>query len=361
MAEFLYVNNNQAGPNTVSTFREDVHGGSLAPLGPPVPTGSVGVGFGVGARTIAVRTKVLFVSNPNEHTVSIFVIAADGSLALATQPIPTGLTFGDGGLAATANGKFLYVGGQGISGFKIAGATLSPISASGNPLQSGINVVGMVVDTSSRFLVAADPWQQRVYVYEINYPQGFLVQVPGSPFSTPPAVMPTGLDITREVLPGQALLFVGSAHVPPDARFTLFWLDTQTGALSQPLQAVFVGGAQGASYPRARKDGRLLVIGHEQTRNVSVFDVDPAAPPALMLTLVPGSPFPVVSNSPMHTLSAVELDRRNELVVVGNGSVDVSAFRYGGVPRLRAAGGSPYPTGNNALNTLQNGLVFVRR
>src|SRR5262245_44706396 len=119
---FLYVNNNAPGSNTVTAFSIAANG-SLSPLpGSPFATGGAGddAGFYAGNRIIAcIMGAVLYAANQGTSSVSAMRInPLNGVLtSVPGSPFATGGVSNGFGvtLAATPDNRFLYVANGGSS------------------------------------------------------------------------------------------------------------------------------------------------------------------------------------------------------------------------------------------------------
>src|SRR5437588_8196828 len=108
---FVYTNDDVIGANTVSIFSVAADG-SLSPVGSPVPTGDGGTGGGsYAANRITISGNLLFAANGGSGSVSAFSIdATSGFLTSAGAPLATGAAWGDMSLAASPKGQFLFAG-----------------------------------------------------------------------------------------------------------------------------------------------------------------------------------------------------------------------------------------------------------
>ena len=111
-AQFLYVNNNGT-PNMISAFHFNSAGTLTSVPGAPFPTGgNGGLCFDIGStRTIHPSGGRLYATNSASGNVSGFNIANDGSLTqVPGSPFPMSAGGNPIGVAASANGQFLFVG-----------------------------------------------------------------------------------------------------------------------------------------------------------------------------------------------------------------------------------------------------------
>jgi len=194
-AQFLYVNNN-GSPNVISAFHFN-SAGTLTPVpGAPFPTGgNGGLCFDIGStRTIHPSGGRLYATNSASGNVSGFNIANDGSLTpVPGSPFPMSAGGNPIGVAASANGQFLFVGrgfflmpfGSGIDVFQInadGSLTLVP----GSPFGVGGGAGFDVLFDARRKNVISDVNNYEVSVFNAAK-TGALVPITGSPFTTPTA------------------------------------------------------------------------------------------------------------------------------------------------------------------------------
>jgi len=190
-AQFLYVNNN-GSPNVISAFHFN-SAGTLTPVpGAPFLTGgNGGASLDIGsARTIHPSGGRLYATNFSSGNVSGFNIANDGSLtAVPGSPFPMSAGGSPIGVAASANGQFLFVGrgpfppGAGIDVFQInADGSLTLVA--GSPFGVGGGAGFDVLFDARRKNVISDVNFNQVSVFTAAK-TGALVPIPGSPFTTP--------------------------------------------------------------------------------------------------------------------------------------------------------------------------------
>lgn len=189
--KFLYVNNDAAA-NAVSAFRIKANGMLEEIAGSPFATGGAGSEGGYFAANniaIARQKKLLFASNTNDDTISVFAInATTGELAPVGAPVASGGdmsgSYPSGSLAVDGDEKFLFVGNDGdntISVFSIAaGGALTPVA--GSPFDIGASGVdGITLNTKGKGLYIAAPISNQIVVMNVA-DDGALTPIAGSPF-----------------------------------------------------------------------------------------------------------------------------------------------------------------------------------
>lgn len=181
-AGFVFVSN--SGSGSVSAFAMS-SSGSLSPVSTPLPAGA-------GAEFMAFDPvhKLLFVSNQQANTVSVFSVnTGTGALAAVTgSPFATGAR--PIGVAVDAMGRFAFVANQAassISAFSIGtNGLLSPVPGSpfvaGNPYGLAVNPAGTVL-FANNFPDSMVSDLNTVSAFQIGA-NGALSPVAGSPFAT---------------------------------------------------------------------------------------------------------------------------------------------------------------------------------
>jgi 6-phosphogluconolactonase (cycloisomerase 2 family) len=336
---FLYVNNNQPGLNTVTGFSVAANG-TLSPLpGSPFPTGGTGddAGYYAGNRIIAcVVGAVLYVANQGSGSVSAMRInPITGALVpVPGSPFPTGGASSGYGvsLAATPDDRFLFVGNGGssdVTAFQVA-ANGSLSQVAGSPFALPTHPDGSRVTPDGRFLVMALPDLQAVGVLSIAA-SGALNTIPGSPFPAGGGA-PTGVDMDC----GNQFVFVGNASgntaVDVFARLP-------GGALSPIPGSPFVfGSGSNSNVAILSPDDRFLFVSNQGSNTVTSLSVASNG----SLSVVPGSPFPNPGGGEPQLMAT---DQAGTLLYVANGNGTVSVFRIAANGALAVVPGSAFPSG----------------
>ena len=285
---FVYTNNNSAGPNSVTAF-------SVAPDGTLInigsfPTGGTAQGggfFGANRARVCMVGNRLYVANDGSNDVSGFDInPATGALTLVPgSPFATGGIGGAGtSLDCAPDGQFLIAASSGsnvITVFSIAAnGALTPVA--GSPFAVGRQLVGIKITPNGQFLAVALP--DAVGMFSIA-PDGVLTPVPGSPFPSPANGAATSVEINC----ASNLLFAPQANtggtnldvfsIAPTGQLTLLQTSNNEGVGSNSSQAVLSPNQQ------------FLFVSNQFSDSVTVFSVAANG----IISLVPGSPFGGVS------------------------------------------------------------------
>lgn len=301
---FVYTNNDETGPNTVSVFAVGDDGVLTQVPGSPFLTGGRG-GPGIQGRLFAtnrirVTGKFLYASNadPSSNNVSGFSIDPEtGSLTpVPGSPFPTG---GDGNwgisLAPTPNGQFLYAGNHGTSDITVF--SIGPegeLTTVGNRVPAGDGVNGMKVSPDGRWLAVVLTYEGphgSVAIFSIESKTGELTAVEGSPF---PARDPEGADgnaagvdincASDRVFVGEGTCFLGGCTTIVD----VLSIDPDTRVLTPIEGSPFMPGVGwNSNVPLLSPDDSLLFVSNTFGHSVTVFTVEQDG----SLTLLSGSPF----------------------------------------------------------------------
>src|SRR5437879_2887077 len=178
---FVYTDNNNMGPNTVSAFSV-LPGGTLMMVpGSPFATGGTGVGAGTFAPhrvTVRISRNILYVSNPGSNNISAFSVnTTTGFLTpVSGSPFATGGKGAIGmSLAVSPDGRFLYAGN-----FDSADISVFHIGSNGalTPFGSRVPVHdfpdGIEVSPDGKFLGVAAFFTNSVAMFRIDASTGAL-------------------------------------------------------------------------------------------------------------------------------------------------------------------------------------------
>ncbi|MDD5543984.1 MAG: beta-propeller fold lactonase family protein [Acidobacteriia bacterium] len=346
---FIYVNNDIAGPNSVSAFSVQSNG-SLLPLpGSPFATGGTGQGIGFFATNLIVISSTgnfLFASNGGNHTVSAFAVnSGTGQLTTVPgSPFVAGVGSGLGlSLAVSPNGQFLFAGDDGsayVAVFTIAGnGALSQIP--GSPFETDASDIdGMAVSPNGKLLAFADP-NGAIDIFSIAA-SGALLAVPGSPFETDLG-RPTGLAFNNT----GTVLYVGNFNVE-DTEIEVF--SVAANGFLAPISGSPFSFASGrnSNIVLPSPDNRFLFVSNLLSNTITVLALSPGGTP----TLLPGSPFGTGMNLLTEAVATDPLG--NFLFVTGfSGEIDdpVSVFKIASNGTLTLVPGSPFSNSPGQIRT----------
>jgi len=336
-ATFVYTNNDRV-PNSISAFSAAANG-SLSPVpGSPFLTGGNGAGGGFFAAnriTAAVAKNFLYAANSGSNTVSAFSINP-GSGVLTAVP---GSPFATGGIAdgvgvsltATPDDKFLIAANGSsmtITVFNIA-ANGSLSHVAGSPFASGASgpLADAKVTSDGKFLaVTAAPGNVRMFSISAT---GALAAVPGSPV---PAAGAAGIDCNCASTELYAAL-----NGMPSAKVDVFDIGIN-GALSPIAGSPFIGPGSNSNVAVLSPDDSRLFVTNQGSSTITVFSVAGNG----SLTTVSGSPFPVPSAL---APSGVATNQAGTLLYSADFNNLISGFSIAANGALTPVPGSPFSNG----------------
>lgn len=276
----------------------------------------------------------LYVSNIEEHTVSAYSIAANGSLSgVPGSPFNAASPVGE---AITPDGRYLYVADYtlsgGVSAFSIAAdGALSPVAGSPFPAKPGTNRVSIAPD--GKHLYAANAGRNDISAYSIES-NGSLSAVPGSPFAAG-----TG-PVKSAITPNGEYLYVANEESNNVSAYSI----APDGALS---------ALSGSPYPAGETpetvsltpNGRYLYVASHTSETITAFSIAAGG----TLTPAAGSPFP----APWDQLGVAVTPDGKHLYTASSGAGEpLSAFSIAEDGRLTAVGGSPFTAGGDHANSV---------
>jgi 6-phosphogluconolactonase (cycloisomerase 2 family) len=337
-ATFVYTNNDRT-PNSVTAFSVAANGSLSAVPGSPFLTGGNGAGGGFFAAnriTTAVVKDVLYAANAGSNTVSAFSInPTTGVLTtIAGSPFATGGAGGNGvgiSLTATPDDKFLIAaigGSMTITVFSIAAnGSLSPVA--GSPFPSG--AAGPLADakvTSDGKFLAVTSAPGNISMFNISA-AGALAPLPGFPVADTGA---SGVDCNC----ASTQLFV-ALNGAAAARVDVFDIGLN-GALSRIASSPFNGPGSNSNVAVLSPDDTRLFVSNQGNQTVTPFSVAGTG----SLTAVPGSPFP----APGALLpSGMATNRAGTLLYSAALNNVVSGFSIAANGALTSVPGSPFSNG----------------
>lgn len=167
---FVYTNNNPAGSNTVSALSVGTNGVLTPIAGSPFPTGGTGDGGGFFATNRVVASgKLLFASNAASADVSVFTIdPTSGALtSVAGSPFKTGATSGGIALAATPDGKFLMAANSSTKTVSVFSVATNGVLTLASQCPTATTPDAAKVSPDGKFLAVAEPFIIAVEMFSI--------------------------------------------------------------------------------------------------------------------------------------------------------------------------------------------------
>jgi 6-phosphogluconolactonase (cycloisomerase 2 family) len=240
--------------------------------------------------------NLLFVTNYNDETLSVFTVAASGSLTAVGSAIP--LSGFPHLMMIDPQNKFLYVPNESgsIDAFAIsASGTLTAVAGSpfSDPNNNGSEVYGGTVSLDGRFLIATNRDDLSVSVFAVNQNTGALTPVSGSPFAS------GDIPFTAVVAVSGGNTYV-AVNAIDDADVWVYQLNTSTGALTAVSGSPFtLNSWSWPHYIAVDTSGKFgYVVNHDfsSTSNITAVTIGANG----TLTQVSGSPFSTDLNLPIN-------------------------------------------------------------
>ncbi len=225
-------------------------------------------------------------------------------------------------VASSPDGKFIYVinnGSNSVSQFQIAadGSLTSPQPAA----PSGLNVMGIAVDSMLRFVAVANQGSNTVSIYGVSGTNGALTEVAGSPFNV--GIAPVAVAI------GGNFIYAAS---PTQIAEIVF--NPGTTSFSVAAGSPFVGGV-GANYSALFAAGTNALYAADAANNqLQAFNINQTTGnPSLGVTVATGTtPMGFATNPSQSTL-----------FVANKGSNNISAYTINSTTgALTPLAGSPF-------------------
>lgn len=333
---FVYVNRNADGANSVTAFSAAASGALTEIAGSPFLTGGTGndLGFFASNRnTVCMAGSRLYVSNQGSNNITGFDINPSTG-ALTTVP---GSPFASGGFAdgtgtsldCSSNGHFLVAANSGsstISVFSIASngalTQVSGIAAFSTPN-------GIKISPNGSFLYVAEFIAGVVEAFSIAF-DGSLTPVSGSPF-------PGGGD-GLEINCGGTLLFAGQAVVGSTI-VSVYSIGASGALTSVPGSPFAFASGSNSNVCVLSPNGNFLFVSNQQSNTITVLQVAANG----NLSLLPGSPF---ANPGGNIPQQLALNQAGTLLYANNANGVASVFSVASNGTVTAVPGSPFATGS---------------
>lgn len=342
---YVYTNNNVGGLNSVGAFSVAANGVLTPVPGSPFLTGGFGAGGGLFASVrinVTIVGSFLYVTNDESNNISGFTIdPATGTLTLIPgSPFPTGgVGFNGISLAVTPDNRFLYAANSNTSNISIfsiaANGSLTPIT--GSPFHVPLSPLldGIKISPDGRFLALVLFDLDAVAIYSINS-DGTLTAAPGSPFPSPALGLAAGVEINC----AGTLLYVGQATSPLEHvdGFSIAPNGSLTPLSGSPFDTS-VG--DNSNIVLLSNDERFLFVSNQFSNTITVFNVAADG----NLSLVPGSPFPTGVIPFVDFSSGMATNQAGNLLYVANTNATVSVFNIAANGTLTPVPGSPFLVG----------------
>jgi 6-phosphogluconolactonase (cycloisomerase 2 family) len=288
-----------------------------------------------------------FVTNTGSGTVSTFSVASNGVLSpVAGSSMQSGA--GAEFMAFDAVHKLLFVSNQQastLSVFAVNTSRGSLTAMSGSPIATGTRPIGVVVDNGGRFVFVADQGSNGISVFSIGA-SGTLSPVPGSPF---PAINPYGLALNASGTVLYATNFPDSQM--SDLNTVSAFSVSATGALAPVAGSPFPDANTAAGFASgigimSDPSGKFLFVGDHMAESVVPFTVNASGG----ITPVSALPTPAAScntschNNPLR-LAVDPADRFLYATDVAAGTVSSFSINGGNLSPAGTAPAGQHPFG----------------
>jgi 6-phosphogluconolactonase len=287
-AEYVYVNDNTEGTNTVSGFRRQPGGGLTALPGSPFRAGGAGTGTGLasqGAIQVSSDSRYVVAVDAGSNQLSALRIESNGALKLIRRGVVS-----SGGIqpvSVAEHDGIVYVANAGAGGSNYAGFTLSaggdlrPLPGSAVPLPDSAQPGDVLFNSVGTVVVGTRVGTSQIDSFKVRG-NGRLTAALGSPFAAQ-SEGPFGSEF-RPTDPTQ--LFVSNAHAGPGHGTVSAFGVASDGALSSIGGSPFVNGQTAPCWVEITHDGAFLFAVNTASGTISRYEIAPGG----ALTLLGSTP-----------------------------------------------------------------------
>ncbi len=274
--------------------------------------------------------KFLYTANSAANSISLFNVAADGTLTTNASPTPAGS--GPRDVVIDPSGSYLLVTNtlsDNISVYSIDSGTGKLTEVSGSPFFANTGPTAMLITPSGHFVYVANPLG---YVTAFSFSSGVLTEVPGSPFAAGAGV--SGLAVDGN----ERFLYTANTAANNVSGFAI----QASGALT-PLQGspyTSAGGTGPSAIAIDPANTIVYVTTPGSSFSIWAFSINATSG---VLAPVPGSPFNLLSGGGLFLLME---PRGNFFYVANQSATTIAGYQYNsGSGTPSAITGSPFTTG----------------
>jgi 6-phosphogluconolactonase len=324
--EYVYLDNNTAGANTISGFSRAANGALTALPGSPFAAGGAGLGAGFASQGAIQTTdhgRYLLAVDAGSNQISVLRIGHDGSLT----PV-TGSPFASGGAepdSIAVNNGLVYVSNTGTGATNYTGFTLTPggqlhaIAGSTVTLPAGSGPGEIVLNRNNTKLAGARVNTSLIDSFTLDR-SGRPHAAPGSPYAAQ-GLGPFGSQF-RPTNPNQ--LFVDNAHNGTGLGTVSAYNDLGDGTLSSIGASPFADFQTAPCWQVISPDGRYLYALATGSAEISSYAIAPDG----SLSLLSNTP---VSSTPGVTGTDVALSADGDTLYLNMAKTNtVAAFAVHG-------------------------------
>jgi 6-phosphogluconolactonase len=275
--EFVYVNDNTTGTNTVAAFAREPNGGLTPVPGSPFNAGGAGSGTGLasqGAVQISSDGRYVLAVDAGSNQISVLRIGRDGTLEL----VPGGIVSSGGAepVSVAEHDGLVYVANAGAVDSNYTGFTLSdrghlrPLAGSTVALPAPAQPGDVLFNPTGTSLIGTRVGTSQIDSFTVDS-RGRLIPASGSPFAAQGAG-PFGSEF-RPTNPSQ--LFVSNAHnAAGDGTISAFRVG-RDGTLSSIGNSPFADQQTAPCWVEISHDGEFLFTVNTGSGSISRYSIAP--------------------------------------------------------------------------------------
>ncbi len=285
-SDYVYVNDNTTGQNTIAAFARHADGTLTALPGSPYNAGGAGSGSGLtsqGAIQVTGDGRYVLAVDAGSNQISVLRIRHDGDLKLVSVVSSGGAT----PVSVTERNGLVYVanagaGGSNYTGFRLSeGGHLEPSAGSTISLPDAAQPGDVLLNSTATNLVGTRVGSSQIDSFRVGF-GGRLIPAVGSPFAAQ-AAGPFGSEF-RPTNPGQ--LFVSNAHAGAGNGTVSAFGVAGSGTLSPIGTSPFADNQTAPCWVEITHDGRFLFTVNTGSGSISRYAIAPDG----TLTLVGTTP-----------------------------------------------------------------------
>ncbi len=275
--EFVYVNDNTTGTNTVAAFARHPDGRLTPVPGSPFNAGGSGSGTGLasqGSIQISSDGRYVLAVDAGSNQISVLRIGRDGAL----EPVPGGIVPSDGAepVSVAEHNGLVYVANAGAADSNYTGFTLTdrghlqPLTGSTVPLPASAQPGDVLFNPTGTSLIGTRVGTSQIDSFTVAS-RGRLSPAPGSPLAAQ-GVGPFGSEF-RPTNPSE--LFVSNAHnAAGDGTISAFRVG-RNGSLSSIGTSPFADQQTAPCWVEISHDGQFLFTVNTGSGSISRYSIAP--------------------------------------------------------------------------------------
>jgi 6-phosphogluconolactonase len=271
--DYVYVNDNTAGQNTIAAFTRQADGTLTALPGSPYNAGGVGRGSGLtsqGAIQVTGDRRYVLAVDAGSDQISVLRIGDHGDLRLVTVVSSQGAT----PVSVTERNRLVYVANAGpansnYTGFRLSeGGNLEPLAGSTVALPADAEPGDVLLNSTGENLVGTRVGTSQIDSFRVGF-GGRLIAAAGSPFAAQ-AAGPFGSEF-RPTNPNQ--LFVSNAHAGAGNGTVSAFRVADSGTLSSIGSSPFADQQTAPCWVEITHDGRFLFTVNTGSGSISRYSI----------------------------------------------------------------------------------------